>query len=90
MVNINRRGKIGMTHCVFLGSKIIAAMKLKDVLLGRKAMSNLYSILKSRDITLVTKVHIVKAMVSPVVMYGCKSWSKKKVEHQKIDALQLW
>ena len=79
-----------MTHCVFLGSKIIAAMKLKDVLLGRKAMSNLYSILKSRDITLVTKVHIVKAMVSPVVMYGCKSWSKKKVEHQKIDALQLW
>ena len=79
-----------MTHCVFLGSKIIAAMKLKDVLLGRKAMSNLYSILKSRDITLVTKVHIVKAMVSPVVMYGCKSWSKKKVEHQKIDAFQLW
>ena len=62
----------------------------RHLILGRKAMSNLYSILKSRDITLVTKVHIVKAMVSPVVMYGCKSWSKKKVEHQKIDALQLW
>ena len=58
--------------------------------LGRKAMTNLDSILKSRDITLPTKVHMVKAMVFPVVMYGCESWTIKKVEHQGIDAFQLW
>ena len=58
--------------------------------LGRKAMTNLDSILKSRDITLPTKVHTVKAMVFPVVMYGCKSWTIKKAEHQGIDAFQLW
>ena len=60
------------------------------LLLGRKSMTNLYSIVKSRDITLPTKVHLVKAMVFPVVMYGCESWSVKKVEHQRIDAFELW
>ena len=59
-------------------------------LLGRKAMTNLDSILKSRDITLLTKVHLVKAMVFPVVMYGCGSWTVKKVEHRRIDAFELW
>ena len=63
---------------------VSAAMKLKDIylLLGRKAMTNLDSILKSRDITLLTKVRLVKAMVFPVVMYGCESWTTKKAEHQ--------
>ena len=84
-----------MRDFIFLGSKITAESDYiheikRCLILGRKAMTNLYSILKSRDITLVTKVHIVKAMVSPVVMYGCKSWPKKEVEHQKIDAFQLW
>ena len=66
-------------------------MKLKDtLLLGRKAMVNLGSILKSRDTTLSTKVHIVKAMVFPVVMYGCESWTTKKAECQRIDAFELW
>ena len=60
------------------------------LLLGRKVMTNLDSILKSRDITLPTKVHLVKAMVFPVVMYGCKSWTIKKTEHQRIDAFELW
>ena len=60
------------------------------LLLGRKAMTNLDSILKSRDITLPTKVHLVKAMVFPVVMYGCESWTIKKAEHQRIDAFELW
>ena len=59
-------------------------------LLGRKVMTNLDSILKSRDIALPTKVHLVKAMVFPVVMYGCVSWTVKKVEHQRIDAFELW
>ena len=58
--------------------------------LGRKAMTNLDSILKSRDITLPTKVHLVKAMVFAVVMYGCKSWTIKKAEHRRIDAFELW
>ena len=57
--------------------------------LGRKAMTNLHSILKSRDITLLTKVRLVKAMVFPVVMYGCESWTIKKAEHQRIDAFQF-
>ena len=65
-------------------------MKLRRLLLGRKAMSNLDSILKSRDITLPTKVHLVKAMVFLVVMYGCESWSIKKAEHRRIDAFELW
>ena len=60
------------------------------LLLGRKVMTNLDSILKSRDITLPTKVHLVKAMVFPVVMYGCESWTVKKAEHRKIDAFELW
>ena len=59
-------------------------------LLGRKVMTNLDRLLKSRDITLPTKVHLVKAMVFPVVMYGCKSWTVKKAEHQRIDAFELW
>ena len=66
-------------------------MKLKDcLLLGRKVMTNLDSILKSRDITLPTKVHLVKAMVFPVVMYGCESWMVKKAEGRRIDAFELW
>ena len=60
------------------------------MLLGRKVMTNLDSILKSRDITLPTKVHLVKAMVFPVVMYGCESWTIKKAERQRIDSLDLW
>ena len=70
---------------IFLAPKslqmVIAAMKLRHLLLGRKVMTNLDSILKSRDITLTTKVHLVKAMVFPVVMYGCESWAIKKAEH---------
>ena len=60
------------------------------LLLGRKVMTNLDSVFKSRDITLPTKVHLVKAMVFPVVMYGCESWTVKKTEHQRIDAFELW
>ena len=70
---------------------VIAAMKLKDcLLLGTKIMTNLDSILKSRDITLPTKFHLVKAMVFLVVMYGCESWTVKKAEPQRIDAFELW
>ena len=79
---------------IFLGSKslqmVIAAMKLRHLLLGSKVMTNLDSILKSRDITLATKVRLVKAMVFPVVMYGCESWMMKKAECWKIDAFELW
>ena len=60
------------------------------MLLGRKAMTNLDSILKSRDITLPTKVHLVKAMFFPVVMYGCESWTVKKAKSQRVDAFELW
>ena len=79
----------------FLGSKITAdgdcSHEIKRRwLLGRKAMTNLDSILKSRDITLPKKVHLVKAMVFPVVLCGCESWTIKKAEHQKIDAFELW
>ena len=66
------------------------AMKLKDACSGRKAITKLDSILKSRDIPLSTKVHLVKAMVFPVVMSGCESWTIKKPEHQRIDAFELW
>ena len=69
---------------------VTAAMDLRCLLLGRKAMTNLDRILKSRDITLSTKVHLVKALVSPVVMYGCESWTIKKAEHRRIDAFELW
>ena len=65
-------------------------MKLKDFLLGRKVMTNLDSILKSRDITLSIKVHLVKAMVFPAVIYECESWTIKKAEHRRIDAFELW
>ena len=79
----------------FLGSKITAdgdcSHEIKRcLLLGRKVMTNLDSILKSRDITLPTKVHLVKAMVFPVVMYGCESWTMKKAEHRKTDAFEVW
>ena len=84
-----------MTDFIFLGSKITAdgnrSHEIKRcLLLGRKAMTNLDSILKNRDITLPTKVHLVKAMVIPVVMYRCESWTIKKAEHQRIDAFELW
>ena len=69
---------------------VIAAMKLKDLLLGRKVMTNLDSILKSRDFTLPTKVRLVKAMVFPVVIHGCESWTVKKAERPRIDAFELW
>ena len=80
---------------IFLGSKITAdgdcSHEIKRrLLLGRKVMTNLYDIFKLRDITLPTKVRLVKAMIFPVVMYGCESWSIKKVEHWKIDASDLW
>ena len=80
---------------IFLGSKITAdgdcSHEIKrHLLLGRKAMTTLGSILKSRDITLPTKVCLVKAMVFPVVIYGCESWTIKKAEHQRIDAFEVW
>ena len=80
---------------IFLGSKITAdgdcSHEIKRLLLfGRKAMTNLDSILKSRDITLQTKGHLVKALLCPVVMYGCESWTVKKAEHRRIDAFELW
>ena len=80
---------------IFLGSKITAygdcSHEIKrHLLLGRKVMSNLDSILKNRDITLPTKVHLVKATVFPVVMYGCESWTINKVECRRIDAFKLW
>ena len=80
---------------IFFGSKITAdgdfRHKIKRrLLLGRKAMTKLDSILKSRDVTLPTKVHLVKAMVFPVVMYSCESWTIKKAEHKRIDAFELW
>ena len=68
---------------------VIAIMKLKDLLPGKKVMTNLDSILKSRDITLSTNVSLVKAMVFPVVMYGCESWTVKKAECRRIDAFEL-
>ena len=80
---------------IFLGSKITAdsdcSYEIKrHLLLGRKVMTNLDSIFKSRDITLLTKVHLVKAMVFPVVMYGCESWTVNKAECPRIDAFELW
>ena len=84
-----------VTDFIFLGSKITAdgdcSHEIKRcLLLGRKVMTNLGSILKSRDITLPTKVCVVKAMLFPVVMYGCESWTIKKAEHRRIDAFELW
>ena len=84
-----------VTDFIFLGSKITAAGDCspeikRRLLLGRKLMTSLDSIFKSRDITLPTKVHLVKAMVFPVVMYGCESWTVKKAVHWRIDAFELW
>ena len=90
------RGHVeAVTDFILLGSKITAdgdcSHEIKrHLLLERKAMTNLHSILKSRDITLPAKFHLVKAMVFPVVMYGCESWSVKKAEHRRIDAFELW
>ena len=80
---------------IFLGSKITAdgdcSHEIKrHLLFGRKVMTNLDSILKSKDITLPTKVHVVKAIAFPVVMYGCESWTVKEAEHRRIDAFELW
>ena len=84
-----------MTDFIFLGSKITedgdCSYEIKRcLLLGREAMTNLDSIFKSRNITLPTKIHLVKAMFFPVVMYGCESWTIKKAEHRIIDAFELW
>ena len=84
-----------MTEFLFLGSKItvdgVCSHEIRrQLLLGRKALTNLDGVLKSRDITLPTKVHIVKAIVFPVVTYGCESWTIKKAECQRMDAFELW
>ena len=84
-----------VANFIFLGSKIVAdgdcSHEIKRrLLLGRKVMTSLDSILKSRDITLPAKVHLVKAMVFPVVIYGCEGWTLKKAEHRRIDAFELW
>ena len=84
-----------VTDFIFLGSKITAdddcSHEIKRcLLLGRKAMTNLVSILKSRDITLPIKARLVKAMIFPVVMYGCEIWTIKRAEHQRIDAFEVW
>ena len=84
-----------MTGFIFLGSKITADGDFnheikRHLFLGRKVLTNIDSILKNRDITLTTKVHLVKAMVFPVVMYGCECWTIKKVELQRIDTFELW
>ena len=92
----NRWGNSGNSvRLFFFGSKITAdgdcSREIKRrLLLGRKVMTNLDSILKGRDITLPTKVRLVKAMVFPVVMYGCESWTVKEAEHRRIDAFELW
>ena len=92
----NRRGTVEtVSDFIFLGSKITTDGDCshdinRHLLLGRKVMTNLDSILKSRDITLPTKVGLVKAMVFPVVMYGCENWTVKKAEHQRIDGFELW
>ena len=84
-----------VTDFIFLGSKITADCDFshgikRPLFLARKAMTNLDSIFKSRDITLLTKVHLVKATVFPVIMYGCESWTRKKAECRRIDAFELW
>ena len=84
-----------VTDFIFLGSKITAHGDCsheieRHLLLGKKVMTKLDSILKSRDIALPTKVHLVKVMVFPVIMYGCESWTIKKAEHQRSDAFELW
>ena len=86
---------VTVTNFIFLGSKITVDSDCsheikRHLLLGKKAMRNLGSVLKSRDISLPTKVHLVKAMVFPVVMYECENWTIKKAKHQRIDAFELW
>ena len=92
---IEREKVEAVTDFIFLGSKITVdgdwSHEIKRRLpLGRKTMTNIDSVLKSRDIILPTKVHIVKAMVFPIVLYGCESWTIKKAEHQRTDAFELW
>ena len=95
-LHANRWGNNGNSERLYLGGTKISAdgdcsHEIKrPLLLGKKAMTNLDSILKSRDITLPAKVHLVKVMVFPVVMYGCESWTIKKAERQRIDAFELW
>ena len=83
-----------MTDFLFLGSKITVdgdfSHEIRCLPFGRKARTNLYRVLKSRDITLLTKVHMVKAVVFPVVTYGSESWTLKKVKHRRFDAFELW
>ena len=90
----NRWGNNGNNERLYFGgapkSLQMVTAASRHLLLGRKAMNNIDSILKSRDITLPTKVHLVKAMVFPVVMYGCESWTVKKAECRRIDAFELW
>ena len=87
----NTWGNNGNSETLFGGSKITADGEIqRRLLLGRKAMTNLDSILKSRDITLLTKFHLIKAIVLPVVMYGCESWTIKKAEHWRTDAFELY
>ena len=92
----NKRGKVeAVTDFIFLGSKITVDSDCSHeinrcLLFGRKAMTNLDSVLKIRDIILLTKVHIVKAMVFPVVLYGCECWTIKKAECRRIDGVELW
>ena len=93
---MGKHGNTGRLYLfIFLGSKITADGDCSNgikrcLLLGKKAMTNLDSILKCREITLPTKVHLVRAMVFPVVMYGCESWTMKKAERERIDAFELW
>ena len=92
----NRWGNNGNSDRLYFGGSTITAdvdcslETERHLLLGRKAMTILDSILKSRDITLLSKVHVIKAMVFPVVMYGCESWTIKKAEHQRVGAFELW
>ena len=84
-----------VTDFILGGSKVTAGGDCsheikRHLLLGRKVITNIHSILKSRDISLPTKIHLIKVMVFPVVMYGCESWTIKKVEHRRIDAFELW
>ena len=91
---IDREKVEAVTYFIFLGSKITVndttATKLRHLFLERKAMTNLDSVLRNRDIILLTKVHIVKAMVFPIVMYGCESWTIMKDEHWRNDVFKLW
>ena len=92
---IDREEMEAVADFIFLGSKITANSECSHeikrcLLLGRKAMTSLDSLLKSRDITLSTRVRLVKAMVFPVIMYGCESWTMKKAKHRRIDAFELW